>query len=259
MIMRRIRLIISYDGTAYVGWQTQKNGLSVQALLENAVLSVTSESVTVQGSGRTDSGVHARAQVAHFDTESRMPADKFSFALNTRLPHDIRVIHSEETTADFHSRFSAKHKEYRYTLYLSPHENVFLKRFALHVHTQPNADKMDKAATAFLGTHDLIAFKSTGTTIDNTVRTIFTSEWERKGPVWTYRVSGNGFLYNTVRIFVGTMLEIGNGTLPEDAIEQAFSSGNREMAGPTAPAHGLTLWRVTYNDFDTEDYFPHDA
>lgn len=254
--MRRIRLIVSYDGTSYVGWQTQKNGVSIQSLLELAIHSITGETVCVQGSGRTDSGVHARAQVAHFDTESRMPADKFAFALNTRLPHDVRILFSEETDDCFHARFSAKNKEYRYRLYVAPHEDVFQRRYALHIHTPLDKEKMQTAASSVLGTHDLAAFKSTGTTIGNTIRTIHLSDWDISGNVWTYRVAGNGFLYNTVRILAGTMIAIGSNLLPADAIETAFLSGNRNDAGPTAPANGLTLWRVKYDGFDTEDYIP---
>ena len=249
-------MIVAYDGTAYAGWQTQKNGTAVQELLEKALFSITGESLCVQGSGRTDSGVHARAQVAHFDTDARMPADKFSFAMNTRLPRDIRILYSEEADADFHARFAAKQKEYRYQLAVAPHENVFFRNYALHVHNEPDYDLMCAAAEKIIGTHDFAAFKSTGTTVDSTVRTVFTSCWQKNGSMWTYIVSGNGFLYNMVRIFAGTMLAIGTHTLPPDAIERALHTRFRADAGPTAPAHGLTLWRVSYSDFDTEEHLP---
>lgn len=256
--MRRIRLITAYDGTNYVGWQTQKNGISVQQCIENAIFEVTGEHLSIQGSGRTDSGVHARAQVAHFDTDVRMPADKFSFALNTRLPSDIRILYSEEAPADFHARFSAKDKEYRYRILLSPHEDVFSKAYTLHVHTPIDVSKMITSAAVLLGTHDLAAFKSTGTNVESTVRTLTVSEWVVHNNRLEYRVSGNGFMYNTVRIIVGTMLAIGKGTLPDNSIEKALSSCCRADAGPTAPAHGLTLWRVRYSDFDTEEHIPYD-
>lgn len=252
-------MIVAYDGTNYVGWQTQKNGLSVQSLIENAVLKITGESISLQGSGRTDSGVHARAQVAHFDTDSRMPADKFAFALNTGLPHDVRVLFSEEAPESFHSRFSAKNKEYRYKLFLSPHEDVFSSRFSLHVHTALDINKMQHASSAILGEHDFAAFKSTGTNVESTVRTLTKSEWVSLGKNrLEYRVAGNGFMYNTVRILVGTMLQIGSGLLPENTVESALHSLKRTDAGPTAPAHGLTLWRVVYPDFDTEEHIPHE-
>ena len=256
--MRRIRLIIAYEGTEYVGWQTQGNGTAVQSVIEEAIFLITGERVSLQGSGRTDSGVHARAQVAHFDTAVRMPADKFAFALNTRLPEDIRIVYSDEAPEEFHSRFSAKEKEYRYCLYLSPHADVFSRRFSLHVHSSLDIDKMRAAASLFPGEHDLAAFKSTGTTVATTVRTLYTSEWLLRGNRLEYRVSGNGFMYNTVRIMVGTMLGIGMGTLPDDAVAKALLSRDRNDAGPTAPACGLTLWRVRYPGFDTEEHIPYD-
>lgn len=257
--MRRIRMIIAYDGTEYVGWQTQKNGISVQQVLESVLFKVTGENISLQGSGRTDSGVHARAQVAHFDTSVRMPADKFAFALNTGLPPDIRVLYSEEAPADFHARFSAKDKEYRYRILLSPHQDVFTRKYALHVHTPVDLEKLKTSAPLLLGTHDLAAFKSTGTTVESTVRTITKSEWAVTGNRLEYRVAGNGFMYNTVRILVGTMLAVGENILAEDSVSRALASCDRNDAGPTAPAHGLTLWRVRYAGFDTEDHIPYDG
>jgi len=249
---RRIRMIVEYDGTAYVGWQNQPNGTAIQELIERAILDITGEKVSLQGSGRTDSGVHARAQVAHFDTEARMAADKFAFALNTRLPRDIRVLYSEEAPEDFHARFSAKNKQYRYTVQLGPHARVFTRNTAFHCHYRLNTEAMQYAAQKLIGTHDFAAFMSSGTTMENTTRTIFLSEWERDGEYLFYDVAGNGFLYNMVRIIVGTMLEIGMGQREMDSIEQALCSGDRADAGATAPAKGLTLWRVCYDGFDTE-------
>lgn len=256
--MRRIRLIIAYDGTNYVGWQTQKNGVSVQSVIEKAIFQITGSTASLQGSGRTDSGVHARAQVAHFDTDVVIPADKFAFALNTRLPHDVRVLYSEETSEMFHSRFSAKNKEYRYRVYMSPHEDVFSNRFALHCYNALDISKMQNAARSLLGEHDLAAFKSTGTNVETTIRTITKSQWYVNKNRLEYSVAGNGFMYNTVRILVGTMLEIGKGLMSEDSISKALSSLSRNDAGATAPAHGLTLWRVIYSDFDTEEHIPYD-
>lgn len=249
---RRIRMIVEYDGTGYVGWQTQPNGTAVQALIEKAIAETTGEVVALQGSGRTDSGVHARAQVAHFDTEARMQADKFAFALNTRLPRDIRILYSEEAPEDFHARFSAKNKQYRYTVQLGPHARVFTRSRALHCHYRLNEQRMQQAAEMFLGTHDFAAFMSAGTTIENTIRTITLSQWTKDGDYLYYDVAGNGFLYNMVRIITGTMLEIGMGQRELQSIETALETGERSAAGATAPAHGLTLWRVSYDGFDTE-------
>ena len=250
---RRIRLIVSYDGTNYVGWQLQENGVSVQQRLNEAALFVTGERIQMHGSGRTDSGVHARAQVAHFDTSARMPADKFAIALNMRLPADIRVLYSEEAPEEFHARFSAKNKTYRYTVKLGLHADVFSRYYALHAYQKLDFSAMQRAASYALGEHDFSAFMSVGSTLSNTVRTITTSEWTRSGNTLTYEVSANGFLYNMVRILAGTMLEVGSGKLPEDAIARAISSKRRDDAGGTAPPHGLCLWRVQYDDFDTEE------
>ena len=250
---RRIRVIVQYDGTNYVGWQVQENGISVQQRLNEAVLAVTGEQIQLHGSGRTDSGVHANAQVAHFDTYARMPADKFAIALNMRLPRDIRVLYSEEAPEDFHARFSAKNKTYRYTVQTGLHADVFSRTTALHIHTPLDFLRMQRAAQYALGEHDFKAFMSAGCTIENTVRTVTRSEWTQNGKYLYYEVSANGFLYNMVRILAGTLLEIGGGKLPEDAISRALASGLRADAGGTAPPLGLTLLRVQYEDFDTEE------
>lgn len=251
--MRRIRCIISYDGTNYVGWQVQPNGVSVQELLEKALYELTGERVRVEGSGRTDSGVHARAQVAHFDVEARMAADKFAIAMNMHLPDDIRVLYSEECDPSFHARFSAKNKQYCYTVQLGPHKDVFARNTSLHLHDLPDVSKMQEAAGLVIGTHDFASFKCSGSTMENTVRTITRSEWTRSGRFLKYSVEGNGFLYNMVRILVGTMLEIGSGKRPVSDMQQAIENRDRSFAGATAPAHGLCLMRVSYPDFDTEE------
>jgi len=251
--MRRIRMVIEYDGTNYVGWQTQPNGVAVQALIEGALEKVTGERIVLHGSGRTDSGVHARAQVAHFDTGARMAADKFAFALNTFLPRDIRVLRSEETSEEFHARFNAKDKQYRYTVQLGPHSRVFTRNTALHLHHKPDLAAMQRAAADVVGEHDFRAFMSAGVTMENTVRTVYRSAWTQEGDLLYYDVAGSGFLYNMVRILVGTMLEIGSGKRGEDAIRLALESRDRSDAGATAPAHGLMLYRVRYADFDTAE------
>ena len=250
---RRIRLIVAYDGTNYVGWQLQENGVSVQQKLNEALLAVTGEQIRVHGSGRTDSGVHARAQVAHFDTDARMPADKFAIAMNMRLPRDIRVLFSEEAPEDFHARFSAKNKTYRYTVQTGLHADVFSRFTALHLHAPVDFEKMALAAKDALGEHDFCAFMTAGSKIESTIRTVTRSEWTREGNLLYYTVSANGFLYNMVRILVGTMLEIGAGNLPLNAISHALETKNRLDAGPTAPAQGLMLMRVVYDGFDTEE------
>ena len=251
--MRRIRTIIAYDGTDYVGWQTQNNGVAVQEVIEQAIFEVTGARSSLQGSGRTDSGVHARAQVAHFDTEARMAADKFAIALTPHLPADIRVLYSEEIDLGFHARFSAKEKQYRYFIQTGPHADVFARKYALHAYMPLDLDIMNKAAAHVVGTHDFSAFMSTGREVETAVRTVSLSQWEKQGKFLVYTVQGNGFLYNMVRILVGTMVGMGSGRIPADSMEKALRTLSRQDAGPTAPAHGLVLWRVKYPDFDTEE------
>lgn len=251
----RIRTVISYDGTNYVGYQVQPNGISIQEKIEKALFEITGEKIVLHASGRTDSGVHARAQVAHFDTASKIPPDKFSFALNAHLPKDIRIMHSEEADCEFHSRFSAKKKTYCYTVQSGVHENPFLRNTALFIHADIDFDAMQKEAEAVVGTHDFAAFRSTGTVNKTTVRTVFESYWTKKENLYIYTVTGDGFLYNMVRILAGTMLDVGTKRLEKGAIARALESTQRSDAGATAPPHGLMLYRVVYPDFDTEDVF----
>ncbi len=251
--MKRIVLVIEYRGTNYVGWQVQPNGVSVQEVLRAALKKLTGEDISLHASGRTDSGVHARAQVAHFDTESRIPADKFAFALNTYLPKDIRVKASfDAPSPDFHSRFSVRKKHYRYTVLNTLHDSAMSFDRALHIHYPLDLQKLNEAAALFLGEHDFAAFKAVGTKSATTVRTVYRAEWSREGDLLFFDVAGSGFLYNMVRIMVGTMLRIGMGYDDVSVIEKALSDPHRENAGDTAPAHGLTLWRVEYGEFDTE-------
>ncbi len=249
--MRRIRLILEYNGSAYSGWQVQKNGVSIQGLVEEELKKLTGAHVRLFASGRTDSGVHALAQVAHFDTESRIEASKFAYALNAGLPRDIRVRYSDETDMNFHARFDARMKHYRYALYTGPHSRAFLRDTALHIHAKLDEEKLQRAAAKFVGTHDFRAFMSSGGRVKSTVREIYSSCWSSCNSLLYYDIEGSGFLYNMVRIIVGTMLEIAKGTLNEGAIEDAFLTCSRRSLGATAPAHGLTLIRVCYEGFDT--------
>ena len=225
----------------------------MQETVEQAIFEVTGERASLQGSGRTDSGVHARAQVAHFDTDARMSADKFAIALNTHLPADIRVLYSEEVDPGVHARFSAKEKQYRYFVQTGPHANVFARKYSLHAYMPLDLDVMNRAAALVVGTHDFSAFMSTGREVESAVRTISQSKWKKQGRFLVYIVQGNGFLYNMVRILVGTMVGMGSGRINVDTMEKALLTLSRKAAGPTAPPHGLVLWRVKYPDFDTEE------
>ncbi|MBR4435993.1 MAG: tRNA pseudouridine(38-40) synthase TruA [Clostridia bacterium] len=261
--MPRIVLVIEYDGANYVGWQVQPNGVAVQQVIGGALFELTGERIDLHASGRTDSGVHARAQVAHFDTESRIPPDKFAFALNTRLPADIRIKGSfslqGEGENEFHSRFSVKKKHYRYAVLNTVHASAFYAGRALHIYNKLDIEKLNAAAARFIGTHDFAAFKAAGSKVATTVRTVYSSEWRREGDLICYYVSGSGFLYNMVRIMVGTMLRVGLGYDDASIIDAALNDPRRTNAGDTAPAHALTLWRVEYDEFDTDEVLQENA
>ncbi len=245
--MRRIHLIVEYDGTDYAGWQRQNNAMTVQEQLEIAVKRLTGESVCVSGASRTDAGVHALGQSAHFDTESRIPADKFSFALNTLLPPDIRVVKSEEVSADFHSRFSGHGKRYRYLIHAAPHAGALNRRTHAHVIYPLNVALMQQEARDLVGTHDFAAFAASGSVVKDTVRTIYRADVTQNGSEICLIVEGNGFLYNMVRIIAGTLIGVGSGKLEPGAFRRAIASGSRLDLGVTAPAHGLTLMEVFYD------------
>ena len=246
--MRKIHLIVEYDGTNYAGWQRQSNAITVQEWLEKAVKKLTGETVCVHGASRTDAGVHALGQSAHFETKSRIPADKFSFALNTILPPDIRVSKSEEVGEDFHSRFSGKGKRYRYLFYAAPHAGALNRRTHAHVIYPLDVNKMAAEAQDLVGTHEFGAFAASGSVVKDTVRKIYRAEVTANGPEIQLIVEGNGFLYNMVRIIAGTLIGVGSGKIEPGAFKRAIESGSRLDLGITAPAHGLTLMEVFYDE-----------
>ncbi|MBR2697081.1 MAG: tRNA pseudouridine(38-40) synthase TruA [Clostridia bacterium] len=245
--MRRIHLIVEYDGTNYAGWQRQLNALAVQQVLEEALSRLTGQRVVVHGASRTDAGVHALGQSCHFDTLSRIPADKFSYAVNTLLPPDIRVRASREVSPDFHARFSTVGKRYRYLFYDDRHAGA-LNRFT-HAHSiYPLNDALMRAeAGTLIGTHDFAAFAASGSVVKDTVRTIWRADVTRSGHDVQLIVEGSGFLYNMVRIIAGTLRDIGSGKLAPGALRRAIDTGDRLDLGVTAPAHGLTLMEVFYD------------
>lgn len=248
--MRRIHLIVEYDGTAYAGWQRQANAMTVQEKLERAIRKLTGEELCVSGASRTDAGVHALGQSAHFDTESRIPADKFSFALNTMLPPDIRVTRSEEVPLEFHARFSTRGKRYRYLFHAAPHAGALTRNTHAHVIYPLNVEKMQIEAQDLVGTHDFAAFAASGSVVKDTVRTIYRAEVAASGSEIRLIVEGSGFLYNMVRIIAGTLIGVGSGKLEPGAFRRAIASGDRLDLGITAPAHGLTLMEVFYDPDD---------
>lgn len=244
----RIKLTIEYDGTAYAGWQRQENALAVQQVIEEALTKLTRARVVIAGASRTDAGVHALGQTAHFDTESRIPPDKYAFALNTMLPADIRIRKSEAVSEAFHARFSNKGKRYRYLIYQSPHAGALNRNTHAHVIYPLDDEKMRRELTVLIGKHDFAAFAASGSVVKDTVRTIYSASLTRREDELELLVEGSGFLYNMVRIIAGTLISVGAGRLEEGAFARAIQSGNRLDLGVTAPAHGLTLMEVYYRE-----------
>ncbi|WP_041671525.1 tRNA pseudouridine(38-40) synthase TruA [Acetobacterium woodii] len=244
--MRNIKLIISYRGTHYCGWQIQPNGVTIQAKIIQGIRELTGETVNLNGSGRTDAGVHAVGQCANFHTSSTIPADKFFRALNTRLPADIRVISSEECDLAFHSRFNAKGKSYVYKIYENPVASPFVFDLAFHVQRKLDWKAMKEAAGYLIGEHDFKAFMASGSAVKTTIRTIEEISFEKNGELREITFKGNGFLYNMVRIMVGTLYEVGYHRLEPQDITTILKSNDRARAGITAPAQGLYLNKVYY-------------
>ena len=246
--MRNIKLIIEYDGTNYSGWQIQKNGPSIQEELQKVLRTITGEECNVNGSGRTDAGVHAIGQVANFRTSSRMPADRFAYALNSMLPKDITIKASIEAEADFHARFSAIGKCYRYKIFNSRFPSALLRNYAYYINYCDKLDmnRLRSAADCFTGTHDFSGFMSTGSSVEDTVRTIYKIDVEKNEALIEICFEGNGFLYNMVRIIVGTLIYTGIGKIAVPEIPDIIRSKDRSRAGITAPAHGLYLEKVLY-------------
>ena len=243
---KRFLLTVSYDGTNYVGWQRQKNGLSVQQVLEEALEKLLGGPVRVTGASRTDAGVHALGQRAHLDSTTGIPAEKLPFALNTMLPGDVRVLQGLRVPDSLHARFSVSGKTYRYQIHNSPHASALYRNLSAHVPVRLNERRMDEACRVLLGTHDFAAFAAAGGSAKTTVRTITEIRVERTGEEVFLTVSGNAFLYNMVRIIAGTLIDIGHGKLPPESLQKALGTGDRLQLGVTAPPQGLTLMEVRY-------------
>ncbi len=246
MCFSRIKLIIEYLGTGYHGWQVQDNAQTVQAEMEKAVHRITGEEVRVTGAGRTDAGVHALGQVAHFDTHSKIPAEKFQDALNAVLPADVAVLSSGKAESGFHARFSSVSKTYEYRILNQRPRSPVMENRAWHIRDKLNISKMCQAADCFLGEHDFSAFCSSGSSVSTYERSIYISKWIEERDCLVYRVKGNGFLYNMVRIMTGTMVEIGLEKRFPDSILALLDGKDRNQSGMTAPAHGLYLVTVHY-------------
>ena len=246
--MRNIALKLMYNGTAYHGWQIQKNASSVAETLQRALVMVCGDAVKLTGCGRTDAGVHAERYVANFHTDSRIPVDRLPFAVNTHTPEDIVVREALEVPEAFNAIGSCLKKEYTYRIYNSRIKNPFYVNRAYFYPKRLDEDVMDRAAREFEGTHDFRAVRSVGTETRTTVRTVYHCRVTRAGELLELRVSANGFLYNMVRAITGTVLYAAEGKLAAEDIPRILASGNRTLAGPTVPPGGLYLTRLWYED-----------
>ncbi len=246
----RLRLTIAYDGSAYVGWQLQPSGVSVQQRVEEALARIFPDAPRVVGSSRTDTGVHALGMVVHFDVPRaafRMPPRKLVLALNAHLPEDIRVAAAARVAPGFHARFDARGKEYRYTVWNHPAQNPLLRQQAWHVPRPLDLAAMRRAAATLVGTHDFQAFASNpGYRRASYVRTLTRCSVHRAGPRLTFRIAATGFLYKMCRGIVGTLVQVGEGRFAPDRLLPMLESRDRRVAGMTAPAAGLVLWKVHY-------------
>lgn len=249
-ILKRVMLVIAYDGTNYCGWQTQKNGLAVEEVINNTLSDLLGEKISVIGASRTDAGVHAIGNVAVFDTLSRIPGDKFSYALNQRLPDDIVIQSSYEVDLNFHPRHCNCVKTYEYKILNRRFPLPTERLYAHFLYNNLDIDRMQRAADYLVGNHDFKSFCSVNTQVKDTVRTIFSINVEKSGEIIIIRVVGNGFLYNMVRIIAGTLIQAGLGRINSEDIELMLNVKDRNAAGPTAPARGLTLVGIQYDNLE---------
>lgn len=244
--MKRIKLTIAYDGTNYCGWQIQPNGITIEEVLNHTLSKMTGENIQIIGASRTDSGVHALGNVAVFDTETTIPAEKIAVALNQRLPDDIVIIQSEEVPLDFHPRYCDCSKTYEYHI-INTRIPVPTKRLTNYFVSYPlDIENMRQAASYLVGTHDFVSFCNVRTDVENTVRTITALDILTNGNEITIRITGNGFLYNMVRIIVGTLIRVGRGFYEPEKVKEILEAKDRKAAGVTAPAHGLMLVEIKY-------------
>ena len=244
--MKRVKLVVAYDGTNYHGWQVQDNGITIEEVLNRTISELVQEDIKVIGASRTDAGVHACGNVAVFDTESRIPGDKFSFALNQRLPEDIRIQESCEVDADFHPRYADTVKTYEYNILNRRFELPTKRLYAAFCYYPMDIERMNQAAAYLVGEHDFKRFCSAGAQVQTTVRTIYAVNVTKEDDMVHIRITGNGFLYNMVRIIAGTLMQVGTGLMEPEQVKEILEARDRSKAGPTAVAKGLTLVEIRY-------------
>lgn len=246
--MKRVMLIVAYDGTNYCGWQIQPNGRTIEGELNQALSELLGEEIVVAGASRTDAGVHSCGNLAVFDTNARMPAEKISYALNQRLPEDIVVQLSKEVAADFHPRHLKSKKTYEYRILNREFRDPNRRLDTYFYYRRLDVEAMREAAGYLVGEHDFKSFCSVKAQVETTVRKIYALTVDKHGDVVTIRVTGNGFLYNMVRIIAGTLIQVGTGEREPEEMPKILAALDREAAGPTAPAHGLTMIGIEYRE-----------
>lgn len=250
MNMKRIMLTVAYDGTYYHGWQYQNNGRTIEGELNKALSRLLQKDIEVIGASRTDAGVHALCNAAVFDSDAGIPAEKYAYALNQMLPIDIRIRKSEEVPTDFHPRKTDTIKTYEYRIDCEEFANPLKTRYAYFTYVPLDAGKMQEAASHLVGTHDFKSFCSVNTTAATTVRTIYDVQVIRDEADIVIRITGNGFLYNMVRIIAGTLIEVGRGKYPPEMVKRILEKTDRCAAGPTAPACGLVLKELRFLELE---------
>lgn len=246
--MKNIKLTIAYDGTNYNGWQRQQNAMSIQQRVEEACSKIFGQDITITGASRTDTGVHALGQVACLQVDTPIPPDRIPYALNTALPSDIVIVHAEERSMDFHPRFGAKKKTYEYKILNADFPVPQMRNYATFVYQKLDMIKIIESCQHCIGTYDFAAFCATGSSAKTTTRTIYDLSASKQGDIITLSVTGNGFLYNMVRIIAGTLIEIGMGKKSPEQMTDIIMSRDRTQAGRTAPPQGLTLVKIVYEE-----------
>lgn len=244
--MKRVKLTIAYDGTNYCGWQIQNNGITIEEVINRELTRLLGEKIKVIGASRTDSGVHALGNVAVFDTETRIPAEKISFALNQKLPDDIRITNSCQVADDFHPRYCDTIKTYEYRIWNDRFPNPLVRLYSKFVYFNIDIERMEKAAAYLVGEHDFKSFCTPRTQVESTVRTVTEISFFKEGNMITMRIKGTGFLYNMVRIIMGTLLKCGMGMYEPEYVKEILDACDRAKAGPKAEACGLTLMGIEY-------------
>lgn len=244
--MRNIKLTIEYDGKDFNGWQKQPNHLNIQGEIEKAIKNVTGEEVELIGSGRTDAGVHAFEQVANFKTNTELPIEKMATAINSQLKHTVRILKAEEVDLNFHSRYNCHKKTYAYIIDNSDQGTAIYRNFTYHISQPLDIKMMQKAADYLIGEHDFSSFKSSGTSSKNSVRTIYKAQILKEQQRVIIMITGNGFLYNMVRIIAGTLVEVGLKHFPPEEMKNILDAKDRQKAGKTLPPTGLFLMNVEY-------------